>query len=83
VLDVGIAEGHAVTMAAGMATSGSKPVVAIYSTFLQRGYDNIIHDVAIQRLPVVFCMDRAGWWAKMAKHTPACMTLPICWPCPT
>ncbi|HEX7019330.1 MAG TPA: 1-deoxy-D-xylulose-5-phosphate synthase [Gemmatimonadaceae bacterium] len=58
--DVGIAEGHAVTFAAGMATRGVKPVVAIYSTFLQRAYDNIIHDVAIQHLPVVFCMDRAG-----------------------
>ena len=58
--DVGIAEGHAVTFAAGLATQGVKPVVAIYSTFLQRGYDNIIHDVAIQHLPVVFCMDRAG-----------------------
>ncbi len=58
--DVGIAEGHAVTFAAGMATRGVKPVVAIYSTFLQRAYDNIIHDVAIQSLPVVFCMDRAG-----------------------
>ena len=60
VFDVGIAEGHAVTMAAGMATTGSRPVVAIYSTFLQRGYDSIIHDVAIQHLPVIFCMDRAG-----------------------
>ena len=58
--DVGIAEGHAVTFAAGMATRGIKPVAAIYSTFLQRAYDNIIHDVAIQRLSVVFCMDRAG-----------------------
>ena len=58
--DVGIAEGHAVTFAAGLATRGIRPVVAIYSTFLQRAYDNIIHDVAIQRLPVVFCMDRAG-----------------------
>jgi 1-deoxy-D-xylulose-5-phosphate synthase len=58
--DVGIAEGHAVTMAAGMATRGVKPVVAIYSTFLQRGYDNIVHDVAIQSLPVIFAMDRAG-----------------------
>ena len=58
--DVGIAEGHGVTFAAGMATQGAKPVVAIYSTFLQRGYDNIIHDVAIQSLPVVFAMDRAG-----------------------
>jgi 1-deoxy-D-xylulose-5-phosphate synthase len=58
--DVGIAEGHAVTFAAGMATRGVRPVVAIYSTFLQRGFDNIIHDVAIQALPVIFCMDRAG-----------------------
>ncbi|MFI5310547.1 MAG: 1-deoxy-D-xylulose-5-phosphate synthase [Gemmatimonadales bacterium] len=58
--DVGIAEGHAVTMAAGMATRGIRPVAAIYSTFLQRAYDGIIHDVAIQRLPVIFCMDRAG-----------------------
>ncbi len=58
--DVGIAEGHAVTFAAGLATQGIRPVVAIYSTFLQRGYDNIVHDVAIQHLPVTFCMDRAG-----------------------
>jgi len=58
--DVGIAEGHAVTFAGGLATQGLRPVVAIYSTFLQRAYDNIIHDVAVQRLPVVFCMDRAG-----------------------
>ena len=58
--DVGIAEGHAVTFAAGMATRGVRPVVAIYSTFLQRAYDNVIHDVAIQSLPVTFCMDRAG-----------------------
>jgi 1-deoxy-D-xylulose-5-phosphate synthase len=58
--DVGIAEGHATTFAAGMATEGIRPVVAIYSTFLQRGYDSVIHDVAIQNLPVIFCMDRAG-----------------------
>jgi 1-deoxy-D-xylulose-5-phosphate synthase len=58
--DVGIAEGHGVTFAAGLATEGIKPVVAIYSTFLQRGYDGIIHDVALQDLPVVFAMDRAG-----------------------
>jgi len=58
--DVGIAEGHAVTFAAGLATQGIRPVCAIYSTFLQRAYDNVIHDVAIQRLPVIFCMDRAG-----------------------
>ncbi len=58
--DVGIAEGHAVTFAAGIATRGVRPVVAIYSTFLQRAYDSIVHDVAIQSLPVIFCMDRAG-----------------------
>ncbi len=58
--DVGIAENHAVTFAAGLAASGMRPIVAIYSTFLQRAYDIIIHDVAIQRLPVVFCLDRAG-----------------------
>ncbi len=58
--DVGIAEGHGVTFAAGLTTRGVRPVVAIYSTFLQRAYDSIIHDVALQDLPVVFCMDRAG-----------------------
>ncbi len=58
--DVGIAEGHGVTFAAGLATQGVVPVAAIYSTFLQRAFDNIIHDVAIQQLPVIFCMDRAG-----------------------
>ncbi|HEY0777113.1 MAG TPA: 1-deoxy-D-xylulose-5-phosphate synthase, partial [Gemmatirosa sp.] len=58
--DVGIAEGHAVTFAAGLATQGVKPIVAIYSTFLQRAYDNVIHDVALQHLPVIFAMDRAG-----------------------
>ena len=60
VLDVGIAEGHAVTCAAGLAAEGSKPFVAIYSTFLQRALDHIIHDVAIQKLPVRFALDRAG-----------------------
>ncbi|HBH73486.1 MAG TPA: 1-deoxy-D-xylulose-5-phosphate synthase, partial [Synechococcales bacterium UBA10510] len=58
--DVGIAEQHAVTMAAGMACQGIKPVVAIYSTFLQRAYDQVIHDVGIQNLPVTFVLDRAG-----------------------
>ena len=58
--DVGIAEGHGVTFAAGVATENVRPIVAIYSTFLQRAYDHIVHDVAIQHLPVVFCMDRAG-----------------------
>ncbi|MBF2004821.1 MAG: 1-deoxy-D-xylulose-5-phosphate synthase [Chlorogloeopsis fritschii C42_A2020_084] len=59
-IDVGIAEQHAVTLAAGLSTEGMRPVVAIYSTFLQRAYDQIIHDVCIQNLPVFFCMDRAG-----------------------
>ncbi|HIC55613.1 MAG TPA: 1-deoxy-D-xylulose-5-phosphate synthase, partial [Gemmatimonadetes bacterium] len=58
--DVGIAEGHGVTFAAGLATQGVKPIVAIYSTFLQRAFDSIVHDVALQGLPVVFGMDRAG-----------------------
>lgn len=60
VFDVGISEGHAVTFAGGLAKEGLHPFVAIYSSFLQRGYDQIIHDVAIQRLPVTFCLDRAG-----------------------
>ena len=59
--DVGIAEQHAVTFAAGLATAGLRPVVGIYSTFLQRAYDQIVHDVSIQRLPVVFALDRAGF----------------------
>ena len=58
--DVGIAEQHAVTLAAGLATQGIKPIVAIYSTFLQRAYDQLVHDVALQKLPVVFAIDRAG-----------------------
>ena len=58
--DVGIAEQHAVTFAAGLAVQGIKPFVAIYSTFLQRAFDQIIHDVALQKLPIVFCLDRAG-----------------------
>ena len=58
--DVGIAEGHGVTFAAGLAAEGMRPICAIYSTFLQRAYDHIVHDVAIQHLPVIFCMDRAG-----------------------
>ena len=58
--DVGIAEEHAAIFAAGLATSGFHPVCAIYSTFLQRAYDPIIHDIALQKLPVLFCLDRAG-----------------------
>ena len=60
VFDVGISEGHAVTFSGGLAKDGMRPYCAIYSTFLQRAYDHIIHDVAIQRLPVTFCIDRAG-----------------------
>ncbi len=60
VVDVGIAEEYAVTLSAGMAKSGIKPIVFIYSTFLQRGYDQILHDVCLQNLPVIFCIDRAG-----------------------
>ena len=62
--DVGIAEEHAVTFAAGLSAGGYLPVVAVYSTFLQRAYDNIIHDVALQELPVLFCIDRAGLNAR-------------------
>ena len=58
--DVGIAEGHAVTFSGGLSTEGKIPVVAIYSTFLQRAFDHIIHDIALQNLPVIFCMDRSG-----------------------
>ena len=58
--DVGIAEGHGVTFSGGLATEGIRPIVAIYTTFLQRAYDHLIHDVAVQHLPVIFCMDRAG-----------------------
>ena len=58
--DVGIAEGHAVTFSAGMAAAGMVPFCNIYSSFMQRAYDNVIHDVAIQDLPVVMCLDRGG-----------------------
>ena len=58
--DVGIAEGHGITFASGLASQGIRPIAAIYSTFLQRAYDHIIHDCAIQHLPVIFCMDRSG-----------------------
>ena len=58
--DVGICESHAVAFAAGLAKTGNRPIVDIYSTFLQRAYDQLIHDVALQNLPVVFALDRAG-----------------------
>ncbi len=67
--DVAIAEQHAVTFAAGTAIGGYKPVVAIYSTFLQRAYDQVIHDVAIQKLPVLFAIDRAGIVGLTARRT--------------
>ena len=66
--DVGIAEQHAVTFAAGLACEGLKPVVAIYSTFLQRAYDQLIHDVALQNLPVVFALDRARPRRRRRRH---------------
>ncbi len=81
--DVGIAEEHAVLFAAGMATMGFHPVCAIYSTFLQRAYDCIVHDVALQDLPVIFCMDRAGLSANDGRRTTACSTSPTCAACPT
>ena len=59
--DVGIAEEHAVTFAAGLAAGGMRPIFAVYSSFLQRAYDQVLHDVCIQNLPVVFAIDRAGW----------------------
>ena len=67
VFDVGIAEEYAVTYAAGMAKGGLKPIVAVYSTFMQRAYDQIIHDVCLQNLPVIFCLDRAGFSGEDGK----------------
>ena len=72
--DVAIAEQHAVTFAAGLACEGLKPVVAIYSTFLQRAYDQLIHDVALQNLPVVFALDRAGLVGRRRRHAPGLAT---------
>jgi 1-deoxy-D-xylulose-5-phosphate synthase len=76
--DVGIAEQHAVTFAAGLACEGKKPVVAIYSTFLQRGYDQLIHDVALQNLDVTFALDRAGLVGADGQRMPAITTLRLC-----
>jgi 1-deoxy-D-xylulose-5-phosphate synthase len=81
--DVGIAEQHAVTFAAGLACEGMRPVVAIYSTFLQRAYDQLVHDVALQNLPVTFAIDRAGWSAPTARRTRARSTSPTCAACRT
>jgi 1-deoxy-D-xylulose-5-phosphate synthase len=81
--DVAIAEQHAVTLAAGLACEGLRPVVAIYSTFLQRAYDQLIHDVALQRLPVVFAVDRGGLVAATAQPIRALSTCPTCAASPT
>ena len=78
--DVGISEGHAVTFAGGMAKDGLKPFVAIYSSFLQRAYSHIIHDVAIEGLPVTFCLDRAGLVGRTVPRIMACLTSHICAP---
>ncbi len=67
---MGIAEQHAVTFAAGLAAQGMRPFCAIYSTFLQRAYDQVVHDVAIQNLPVRFAIDRAGLAVPMARRMP-------------
>ena len=92
VIDVGIAEEYAVTLASGMATGGLKPVVCVYSTFLQRAYDQIMHDVCLQNLPVVFCIDRAGLIGEDGKthqgvfdisylsHMPNMTVLSVCSP---
>ena len=76
--DVGIAEQHAVTFAAGLACEGLKPVVAIYSTFLQRAYDQLIHDVALQNLPVLFAIDRAGLVGPDGPTHAGSFDLPFC-----
>ena len=76
--DVGIAEEYAVSLAAGMAKGGLKPVVAVYSTFLQRAYDEILHDVCLQNLPVVFCVDRAGFVGEDGKTHQGLFDLSYC-----
>jgi 1-deoxy-D-xylulose-5-phosphate synthase len=76
--DTAIAEQHAVTLAAGMACEGAKPVVAIYSTFLQRAYDQLIHDVALQNLDVLFAIDRGGVVGPTAPRTAAASTSATC-----
>ncbi len=76
--DVGICEQHAVTLSAGMATQGMRVFCNIYSTFMQRAYDQVIHDVAIQDLPVVFCLDRAGLVGEDGPTHHGLMILLIC-----
>ncbi len=80
--DVGIAEQHAVTFAAGLASEGMKPFAAIYSTFLQRAYDQVVHDVAIQKLPVRFAIDRAGLVGADGRRMPAPSISPTSAACP-
>jgi 1-deoxy-D-xylulose-5-phosphate synthase len=83
VFDVGIAEQHAVTFCGGLAAGGLKPFCAIYSSFLQRGYDQIVHDVALQNLPVRFMIDRAGLVGPTARPMRARSTSDTCPRCPT
>ena len=80
--DVGIAEGHMVTMAAGMAAGGLKPVVFIYSTFLQRAMDQLVHDVCMQNLPVVFAVDRAGFVGEDGETHQGLLDISWCRPVP-
>lgn len=75
--DVGIAEGHAVTFSAGLAAAGIVPFCNIYSTFMQRAFDNVIHDVAIQRLPSSSVWIGAAWWARMVRRTTGRSIWPI------
>jgi deoxyxylulose-5-phosphate synthase len=76
--DVGIAEQHSLTFAAGLACEGLKPVVAIYSTFLQRAYDQLIHDVALQKLPMVLALDRAGIVGADGPTHAGVYDIPLC-----
>ena len=76
--DLGIAESSAVTFAAGLASNGFKPIVAIYSTFMQRAYDQLLHDVCLQNLPVVFCLDRAGFVGRDGKTHQGLYDLSYC-----
>ena len=80
--DVGIAEQHAVTFSAGLAAEGFKPFATIYSTFLQRAYDQVVHDVAIQKLPVRFAIDRAGLVGADGPTHAGALTSPISAACP-
>jgi 1-deoxy-D-xylulose-5-phosphate synthase len=81
--DVGIEEEHALTMSAGMAAGGLKPVVAIYSTFLQRGYDQILHDICLQKLPVILAVDARAWSGTTGRRIRAFTTRRFFPPCRT